>query len=318
MALDYAHAYQTFIDEELAAASATEWMAAQSGQVRFSGGRDVEISTLTTTGLGNYDSAQTAGGAYPAGAVTNDWTSYALSMDRGVKFALDRTAPEDTAFLATAENVIREFARVQLTREQDTYRIHKLYQLAAAHAKADKHIVTMDPAADSALEKICALLQTLEDDSERSGGFVALINSNLKNAFLKATANTYNQVSFEQSVEINGVRYDHVMMVNDLPCLFVPSSRMQTVISVQSGRTGQETGGILAGAASKTIYALLVPWDAPLAVSKIDSLKQFGPTENQLFDGTAIQARYLYDLFVPGNKQIAIGALVEAPATEAA
>ena len=312
MALDYAHAYQTFIDEELAAASATEWMAAKGGQVRFGGGKDVEISTLTTTGLGNYDSNQTDGGAYPTGAVQSDWNTYSLAMDRGVKFALDRTDPSDTSFLVTAENVIREFARVQLTREQDTYRINKLYQIAANGEKADTHVVTMNPASDSALDKVCDLLQTLENDSERSGSFVALINSNLKTAFLKATANTYHQVSFEESVEINGVRYDHVMMVSGLPCIFVPSNRMQTALEVQSGRNGQESGGILAAADSKTIYALLVAWDAPLAVSKIDSLKQFGPAENQLFDGTAIQARYLYDLFVPAGKQTAIGALVQA------
>ena len=34
MAIDYAKNYQNYIDEELAAASATEWMAATSGQVR--------------------------------------------------------------------------------------------------------------------------------------------------------------------------------------------------------------------------------------------------------------------------------------------
>ena len=311
MALDYANAYQTFIDEEMAAASATEWMAAKGGQVRFDGGRDVEISTLSTTGLGNYDSTQTDGGAYPTGAVQSDWTPYTLSMDRGVKFALDRTDPSDTGFLATAENVIREFARVQLTREQDTYRINKLYRLAAEGAHAGKHVVTMDPAADSALDKVCDLLQVLENDSECTGGFVALINSSLKTAFLKATANTYHQVTFEESVEINGVRYDHVMMLSGLPCIFVPDRRMQTALEIQSGRSGQEQGGILAAADSKSILALLVAWDAPLAVSKIDSLKQFGPAENQLFDGTAIQARYLYDLFVPACKQIAIGAVIE-------
>ena len=312
MALDYAHAYQTFIDEELAAASATEWMAAKGGQVRFNGGKEVEIATLTTTGLGNYDSTQTDGSAYPTGAVQSDWNTYALAMDRGVKFALDRTDPNDTGFLVTAENVIREFARVQLTREQDTYRINKLYQIAAAGEMADTHLVKMNPDADSVLEKLCDLQQTLENDSEHTGGFVALVNSNLKSAFLKATADTYQQVTFEESVEINGVRYDHVMMVSGLPCIFVPSARMQTALEIRSGRNGQEQGGIAAAADSKTIYALLVAWDAPLAVSKIDSLKQFGPSENQLFDGTAIQARYLYDLFVPTGKQAAIGALVQA------
>ena len=63
---------------------------------------------------------------------------------------------------------------------------------------------------------------------------------------------------------------------------------------------------------AKKIYALVTACDAPLAVAKIDSLKQFGPEENQLFDGTAIQARYLYDLFVPKNKVCAIAVHTEA------
>lgn len=117
MAFDYAKAYQQFIDEELVAASATAWMIPEAGKVRFTGGRDVEISTLSTSGLGNYDATKSDGSAYPSGTVSNDWTTYTLAMDRGVKFALDRTSPNDTNFLATAENVIREFARNALVRE---------------------------------------------------------------------------------------------------------------------------------------------------------------------------------------------------------
>lgn len=41
MAIDYAKNYQNYIDEELAAASATEWMAATSGQVRYGEGKEV-------------------------------------------------------------------------------------------------------------------------------------------------------------------------------------------------------------------------------------------------------------------------------------
>ena len=105
--------------------------------------------------------------------------------------------------------------------------------------------------------------------------------------------------------------YEHVMMLNDLPCIFVPSGRMLTAIAPRSGRASQVAGGIAAGTGAKKIYALVTACDAPLAVAKIDSLKQFGPEENQLFDGTAIQARYQYDLFVPGTKVNTIGALVE-------
>ena len=101
MAFDYAKAYQQFIDEEFAAASATAWMIPEAGKVRFTGGRDIEISTLSTTGLGNYDAGKADGSAYPQGTVTNSWKSYTLSMDRGVKFSLDRTDPNDTGFLVT-------------------------------------------------------------------------------------------------------------------------------------------------------------------------------------------------------------------------
>ena len=98
MAFDYAKAYQQFIDEELVAASATAWMIPEAGKVRFTGGRDIEISTLSTTGLGNYDAGKADGSAYPQGTVTNSWKSYTLSMDRGVKFSLDRTDPTTPAF----------------------------------------------------------------------------------------------------------------------------------------------------------------------------------------------------------------------------
>ena len=43
MAFDYAKVYQQFIDEELAAASATAWMIPEAGKVRFAGGKTVEI-----------------------------------------------------------------------------------------------------------------------------------------------------------------------------------------------------------------------------------------------------------------------------------
>ena len=91
MAFDYAKAYQQFIDEELAASSATAWMIPEAGKVRFTGGRDVEISTLSTSGLGDYDASKSDGSAYPSGTVSNAWKTYPLTMDRGVKFALDRT-----------------------------------------------------------------------------------------------------------------------------------------------------------------------------------------------------------------------------------
>lgn len=309
MALDYAKAYQQFIDEEMTAASATAWMIPPAGKVRFSGGRDVEISTLTTTGLGNYDSSKSDGSAYPGGSVSSAWKAYPLSMDRGVKFALDRTDPGDTHFIATAENVIREFARNALVKEQDMYRIHRLYALAAADgAHKAAHIVSAALTKANAVSTVSALLQTVRDDAGELDGYVALVSHRNKTAFLEAAAGTYHAVTFGNAVSVNGVAYENVMMLDDLPCIFVPQERMKTAISVQDG--DGNGGGILPGEGAKDIACLIVHCDTPLAVSRLDSIKQFGPQENQLFDGTAIQARYLYDLFVPEGRLASIGAVV--------
>lgn len=311
MAFDYAKAYQQFIDEEMSALSATAWMIPEAGKVRFSGGRDVEISTLSTTGLGSYDATKSDGSAYPSGTVSNAWKTYPLTMDRGVKFALDRTDPNDTGFIVTAENVIREFARTALVREQDMYRINRLYTLAAADgAHSDTHIVSQTLTKENAIGTVGALLQTIRDDAEEMENYVALISHKNKSAFLEAAAGTYHSISFGDSVSINGVTYDNVMMLDDLPCIFVPQNRMKTVISIQNGEGND--GGIVAGEGAQDIACLIVHCDTPLAVSKLDSIKQFGPQENQFFDGTAIQARYLYDLFVPEKRLCSIGAIVEA------
>lgn len=309
MAFDYARAYQGFIDEELAAASATAWMIPEAGKVRFTGGRDVEISTLSTSGLGDYDASKSDGSAYPSGTVSNAWNTYALTMDRGVKFALDRTDPNDTNFLVTAENVIREFARNALVKEQDTYRIQKLFALAngdAAHKAT--HIVSKALTKANAISTVTELLQTVRDDAEEMEGYIALISHKMKSAFLEAANGTYHNISFGNKVAVNGVEYDNVMMLDDLPCIFVPQNRMKTAITVQDGSNND--GGIVADEGAQDISVLITHCDTPLAVSKLDSIKQFGPSENQFFDGTAIQARYLYDLFVPSKRLVSIGAII--------
>lgn len=309
MAFDYAKAYQQFIDEEMAAASATAWMVPEAGKVRFTGGREVEISTLSTTGLGDYDATKSDGSAYPTGSVSNVWKAYPMTMDRGVKFSLDRTDPSDSGFIVTAENVIREFARSALVKEQDMYRIQHLYALLAADTGlAANHVVSAALTKANAVATVSALLQTIRDDAEETDGYVALVSHKNKSAFLEAAAGTYHDITFGGSVSINGVVYDNVMMLDDLPCIFVPQGRMKTLVTAQSG-SGND-GGIVPAEGAKDIACLITHCETPLAVSKLDSIKQFGPQENQLFDGTSIQARYLYDLFVQSKRLASIGAVV--------
>ena len=157
------------------------------------------------------------------------------------------------------------------------------------------------------IEKVCGLLQTVRDDAEVMDGYVALVSHKNKSAFLAAATGTYHSITFGA-----GVTYDNVMLLDDLPCIFVPQSRMKTAVTVQTG--SGNSGGIVSATGAQDINVLLAHCSAPLAVSKLDSIKQFGPEENQFFDGTAIQARYLYDLFVPTKSVVSLGAIVEPAA----
>ena len=152
----------------------------------------------------------------------------------------------------------------------------------------------------------------MRDDAEVMDGYVALVSHKNKSAFLAAATGTYHSITFGAGVSINGVTYDNVMLLDDLPCIFVPQSRMKTAVTVQTG--SGNNGGIVSATGAQDINVLLAHCSAPLAVSKLDSIKQFGPEENQFFDGTAIQARYLYDLFVPTKSVVSLGAIVEPAA----
>ena len=186
-----------------------------------------------------------------------------------------------------------------------------LYALAAADTThAATHILTETLTKDNAIATVGGLLQTIRDDAEEMEGYVALISHKNKTAFLEAANDTYHSITFGNSVSINGVTYDNVMMLDDLPCIFVPQNRMKTAISIQNG-DGND-GGIIAGEGAKDLSVVITHCDTPLAVTKLDSIKQFGPQENQFFDGTSIQARYLYDLFVPEKRLASVGAIVEA------
>ncbi|MEG2177051.1 MAG: hypothetical protein RRY97_09280, partial [Oscillibacter sp.] len=79
---------------------------------------------------------------------------------------------------------------------------------------------------------VSGLLQAVRDDAEATEGFVALVSHKNKTAFLEAAAGTYHDVTFGNSVSINGVVYENVMLLDDLPCIFVPQSRMQSAITV--------------------------------------------------------------------------------------
>lgn len=302
MAWDYSKAYQTIIDEALCAESMTKWMEANEEALQYAGGKDAQICELQVAGgLGVYDTTKTDGGAYPSSVtVGNKWRSYSLFMDRAAEFAIP-ILESDTNFITTAENYIREIARTVVAPEMDTYRICKLYNTAVNGAYSDKNVFTGAITKENAVSEFIKTLAAVQTSSEQNSGYVAMVNHDLYTLFADVAA-TNRLVELGKTVTINGVTYEGAMLVAGVPCLFVPKERMLTDVLVLTGREDEAEGGIKKSDSGKYINFVVCLASAPLAVTKIKNIKQFSGEENQEFDGTLVQMRYLYDTFVTKNK----------------
>lgn len=312
--IENAAIYQNIIDEELIAGSKSGWMTPPAEDIEYNGGATVKIADIEVSGLGDYDPNSTSG-AYPSGTVKTKWNDYNFAQDRGIEFALDRMTPGDSRYIATASNVVREFARGPLVREQDSYRFNRVYAaINADTALKGTHIAAKDITAANILSELNALKSIVEDDSEKAMELVCVGTLNLKNLVPETSSTNRHRVYFNERVSINGVTYDDVTIIDDLPILWVPKTRLQTVIKINDGKTsGQTDGGIVADTTSQQIHFIICGIEAVKALGKVDALKEFGPDINQRFDGTAIQARYVYDAWVMKRKVKTIG-VITAPA----
>lgn len=311
--INYPEVYQSFIDEELEARSYTQWMVPNAQDIEYTGGKDVKIAQLSVSGLGNYD-ANNANMKYPNGAVKLNWVPYTMEMDRAVRFELGRLDPADSGFMATTENVTRTFARKQLVPEQDVFRFNRIYSKLLAHAAyKTSHIKKLAAADTGVVAALMELYTKVKDDSGEDVDFICFISMKNEQLFRDASKNNNNSIVFGKSVTINGVTYHKCMEVNGLPCVLVPSKRLQTLIKVNDGRTeGQDAGGIVADSASEQIEFMIMNSDAPIACGKIDSLKVFSADENQNGDETTISYHLLYDLWVLEHQVVTLAACVRS------
>lgn len=309
--IEYADKYQFFIDEELEHRSYTEWMSPNDDQVEYTGGKDIKIARLKVSGLGNYSNSADVS-HYPHGSVTLGWDTYSMTMDRAVRFELGRLDPNDTNFIATTENVTREFARQSLVPEQDIYRFNRVYNRLKAKADLSSHLkeLTADMTESDAVQTVTGLFTKIKEDANEDLDLVCFMAAKNESVFRAVSKNNHQDIQFGKTVSVNGLSYK-CMLCNELPVIFVPSKRLQTVIKVNDGRTeGQKDGGIVADPTSEQIEFLIMSSNAPMAVGKIDSLKIIGANESETGDETLILYHFLYDCWVLENQVATLGAAV--------
>ena len=125
--IEAAKIYMTALDQQMIEGATSGWMEANAGQVKYSGGNEVRIPTLSMNGLADYDRDN----GYNQGAVSLEYQTQKLTKDRGRQFLLDAMDVDESNFIANATAVMSEFQRTQIIPEVDAYRYSKIYSFSA-------------------------------------------------------------------------------------------------------------------------------------------------------------------------------------------
>ena len=295
--LQYAQILMQALDQKAVQTMATGWMDANAGQVKYTGGNEVKIPTMSTQGLANYGRVDQSG--FVKGGATLSYNTYTMSQDRGRLFMLDRNDVDESNFIATATQVMNVFQEENVIPEIDAYRISKLASTAITLGTMVEDAYT--PASTTIVEKIKKGIKDIRKQGYNGSlvcqiSFDALMEYELAMAG-KLTSNTFSAGGFNTTCpSIDGV-----------PLIPVPDNRMYTAITLYDGvTTGQEVGGYVKGTTAKDINFMLMPMTTPIAVTKQDNMRIFTPDVNQSADAWQMDYRRYHELWVLENKKSSI------------
>lgn len=279
--------FQQACDQQLIEGATSGWMEANAGQVKYSGGRDIKIPTLSTDGLGDYD----RNNGYPRGKVSLEYQTKTMTMDRGIQFLLDRIDVDESGFIANAAAAMSTFQSENVIPEIDAYRYSKLYKLVndAGYAKS------YTPAASTIMSALKNDITAIRDKCG-TADLVIMMPYTVAD-ILDSTDKLQRQINvgtFRQgSVDLA------VKTFNGSPIIRVPSERMYSEYTFNDGKAGF---GFTKTETAKLINWIICPRNAPIAVSKTDGVKIFDPTTTQGADAWTIEYRKFHDLWVKDNR----------------
>ena len=102
--IQYAALFQQKLDEQVTALSTSGWMEANAGQVKYTGGKEIKVPSISTSGLGDYDRDS----GFVQGSVNLTYETLTMTQDRGRTFSLDAMEVDESGFLANATTVMGE------------------------------------------------------------------------------------------------------------------------------------------------------------------------------------------------------------------
>ena len=252
----------------------------------------IRIAKIAMDGLGDY--GRNTG--YVDGDVTFAWETHTFAQDRGRRFGIDDEDDKETVNMAFA-SLSGQFVKQKVGPEVDAYRFSTLFsKLESGYsAEATLSTSTVMPAVDTAIQK----LQDAEVDLETAVLFITPEVSRL----LKGT----DALSRQFVVNIGNQEVNREVEVLDgIPVIVVPQSRMYTAIDLLDGEDSESAGGYAKASAGKDINFVLVDAASMLGVVKTARPKIIDPLANQSSDQWLYMYRLYHDFFVPDNKKFGI------------
>ena len=291
--LEYAKIFQSQLDRQIVEGATSGWMEDNTGQVKYTGGNEVKIPTISTQGLGDYDRDN----GFVRGAVTLSYETYKMTQDRGRTFSLDAMDVDESNFIANAGNVMGVFQSEHVIPEIDSYRYSKIFALAKAGAKVTEGYTA---AKATIVEKLKADIQAIRNTVSLNEDLVIIMSPITAGILSDALENS-------RRIDIGNFKQGEIDLTikkfDGLPIIEVPSARLKTLYKKQDGKTvGQEAGGLVADTTSKDINWIITPKNAPIAVSKTDLTRIFNPMENQQANSWKIDYRKYHDIWIPKQR----------------
>ena len=284
-------------DQQLIEGATSGWMEANAGQVKYAGGDNVKIPTLSTTGLGNYD--RNAG--FPKGGVSVKYQTKTMTQDRGTSFLLDRIEVDESGFIATAASAAAIFQREHVIPEVDAYRYSTLYKYISEAGNSKEY----SPVASTILSQVKNDITAIQDICGSADLVIIMpypvadILDNTDKLQRQINVGTFKQGNIDLTVRT----------LNGIPILRVPTARMYTEYTFNSG---DGAFGFTKTETAKRINWIICPRTAPIAISKTDGVKIFDPETTQGADAWTIEYRKFHDIWVKDKQLAAMRASVEA------
>ena len=284
----YATLFQQALDKAAVAKLTSGWMDANAGQVIYNGGKEVKIPKMNMDGLGDYSRAN----GFTQGAITLEYETKTMTMDRGRTFMLDSMDVNESNFVANATNAMGQFQATKVVPEIDAYRYSKIASLAIAGNVASGGNVIDET---NVLKLLKADITAIEDIV----GDIPLVITMATPIAAILDENEKISKRLDVTEFTKGDIITKVKSLDGHPIVKVPSARMKTAYTFYDGKTsGQTAGGFVAAAEAKNINWIITPMYAPIAVNKTDKIRIFDPNTNQDADAWKLDYRKYHDLWI--------------------